>query len=105
MTVATATTGIYTLSLHDALPIWAKLIADQVPENFLRFRLHLFFFASNKRNHVRDDIHRGDTRVSGAGHGLDPKSTRLNSSHSQISYAAFCVKRKPTHACPAACLC
>src|SRR5256886_11068349 len=30
----------------------------------------------------------------GAGHGLDRKSTRLNSSHSQISYAVFCLKKK-----------
>src|SRR2546430_9857108 len=77
----TATTEIYTLSLHDALPIsltigkdvykriestkpqalpakWAGLIGEYGPE--------------------------------------DRKSTRLNSSHSQISYAVFCLKKKKT---------
>src|SRR2546430_7287873 len=33
----------------------------------------------------------------GAGHTLDRKSTRLNSSHSQISYAVFCLKKKNPH--------
>src|SRR2546430_12718532 len=33
-------------------------------------------------------------------HGVDRKSTRLNSSHSQISYAVFCLKKKTTHASP-----
>src|SRR5256886_3255210 len=34
----------------------------------------------------------------GSGYGLDRKSTRLNSSHSQISYAVFCLKKKKTNA-------
>src|SRR2546427_7990730 len=37
---------------------------------------------------------RPDGKQSGAGAGLDRKSTRLNSSHSQISYAVFCLKKK-----------
>src|SRR5256886_7267997 len=37
--------------------------------------------------------------VNGAGNRLDRKSTRLNSSHSQISYAVFCLKKK-TPVCP-----
>src|SRR2546430_4993700 len=53
----------------------------------------------------RADVHVGE-RVGGEGEGLDPgageglvgdrdrKSTRLNSSHSQISYAVFCLKKK-----------
>src|SRR2546430_6834441 len=66
----TATTEIYTLSLHDALPILqVSLKADRLirlcelvgPELCPR---------------------------------LDRKSTRLNSSHSQISYAVFCLKKK-----------
>src|SRR2546430_5643686 len=35
------------------------------------------------------------------GHGADRKSTRLNSSHSQISYAVFCLKKKKTTICRA----
>src|SRR2546430_3646257 len=36
----------------------------------------------------------------GSGLGLDRKSTRLNSSHSQISYAVFCLKKKKKHRRP-----
>src|SRR3989442_15789207 len=69
----TATTEIYTLSLHDALPIPA--IARVPPTVTLR----LF-------------VRTGGTSCSGA----DRKSTRLNSSHVRISYAVFCLKKKQT---------
>src|SRR2546430_7208822 len=69
----TATTEIYTLSLHDALPIFAARPA---------FGLEL----------VLDHDLRRDARV--VENQLDRKSTRLNSSHSQISYAVFCLKKK-----------
>src|SRR5258708_21646263 len=68
----TATTEIYTLSLHDALPI-------------CRSRTH----ASAGR--------RQEDRACGRGRapaGEDRKSTRLNSSHQIISYAVFCLKKK-----------
>src|SRR3989304_7492892 len=64
----TATTEIYTLSLHDALPI-------------LRPR---------ERSH---DIHPARW-VHGADMAGDRKSTRLNSSHGYNSYAVFCLKKK-----------
>src|SRR2546430_12469024 len=67
----TATTEIYTLSLHDALPIC---------------ELH----GTVLGNEVAG-------QVDGGGIGSDRpdrKSTRLNSSHSQISYAVFCLKKK-----------
>src|SRR5256885_9792789 len=70
----TATTEIYTLSLHDALPI----------------------FAGQEAVIQRDVQDRVDT-LQGAGHGAvdgDRKSTRLNSSHLVISYAVFCLKKK-----------
>src|SRR2546427_8439700 len=67
----TATTEIYTLSLHDALPI--SLNSSQT--RTLAGTTSL-------------------TSTSGAGGGPDRKSTRLNSSHSQISYAVFCLKKK-----------
>src|SRR2546430_6051323 len=77
----TATTEIYTLSLHDALPILVsqlldvELVVDARPERGDQ-RLHLV-------------VHRARD-----GHPRDRKSTRLNSSHSQISYAVFCLKKK-----------
>src|SRR5258708_26017049 len=74
----TATTEIYTLSLHDALPIYALL---RTPPRFLPEFLH---DARTRRRH--HDRH------------TDRKSTRLNSSHQIISYAVFCLKKKKIHA-------
>src|SRR2546422_6103551 len=77
----TATTEIYTLSLHDALPIssWKKLISIGIKNRWSRFLqkkkdISYFFFPCI--------IPR------------DRKSTRLNSSHGYISYAVFCLKKK-----------
>src|SRR5205085_10056186 len=67
----TATTYIYTLSLHDALPICAIAQGRGIRQ---------FFLAS-----LFDDA---------VELLQDRKSTRLNSSHSQISYAVFCLKKK-----------
>src|SRR2546430_17523977 len=77
----TATTEIYTLSLHDALPI-----------------------SRDRARPGRRDIPQGrDVRPrhtdrsrapSAADDRRDRNSTRLNSSHSQISYAVFCLKKK-----------
>src|SRR2546430_8518032 len=49
--------------------------------------------------HVLETITPYDYHVirAGLGHGRDRKSTRLNSSHSQISYAVFCLKKKKQH--------
>src|SRR5256885_16170978 len=84
----TATTEIYTLSLHDALPIYRRL--------------------RSTRDHqvggvVADQLERvahavGGRRARGYGAVVralgDRKSTRLNSSHLVISYAVFCLKKK-----------
>src|SRR2546426_7644699 len=79
----TATTEIYTLSLHDALPISpltfsqtvsVPLVDDSVPEITEDFNFNI----SNAL-------------------GRDRKSTRLNSSHLVISYAVFCLKKKITN--------
>src|SRR2546430_17474441 len=78
----TATTEIYTLSLHDALPICGEREIGRVGARH--------FVPAERRRDPR--IGRGPYRV-GGGHG-DRKSTRLNSSHSQISYAVFCLKKK-----------
>src|SRR2546430_11543125 len=80
----TATTEIYTLSLHDALPIFSfngvDLFYEKTGEGFPVVLLHGF---------CEDHRWWSDwKRV------LNRKSTRLNSSHSQISYAVFCLKKK-----------
>src|SRR5437870_6350739 len=72
----TATTEIYTLSLHDALPILFSEPVDQLVVTPGHENLQTEFV----ENH----------RVS----KLDRKSTRLNSSHVAISYAVFCLKKK-----------
>src|SRR5947208_15481861 len=68
-------TEFYTLSLHDALPIWDRYIDPEFRERRPRF--------------VIDE--NGKERLSVEG---DRKSTRLNSSHQIISYAVFCLKKK-----------
>src|SRR5258708_30856407 len=73
----TATTEIYTLSLHDALPISIAPTMSSV-------------VGANPRKHSEKVFHQPhDTH-----HDRDRKSTRLNSSHQIISYAAFCLKKK-----------
>src|SRR2546426_2631565 len=75
----TATTEIYTLSLHDALPIWAGEEIEAL-----------------RKAGVDYEIVPGVTAALGAAAvaGIDRKSTRLNSSHLVISYAVFCLKKK-----------
>src|SRR2546428_9250858 len=77
----TATTEIYTLSLHDALPICRGSPARTAPSR-LRARAR-----RRRRGGPR-------SRRPCAPCGRDRKSTRLNSSHDQISYAVFCLKKK-----------
>src|SRR3712207_8689183 len=90
----TATTEIYTLSLHDALPISPSLTII-VPvyneeECLLRFcdAMDPFLEQSPMPTQVLfvNDGSRDNS--------LDRKSTRLNSSHANISYAVFCLKKK-----------
>src|SRR5438034_2633799 len=77
---ATTTTEIYTLSLHDALPI--SSCSSCCAPGFLR---------SLRLRRVQA---RRWTWRSSAGRTSDRKSTRLNSSHTVISYAVFCLKKK-----------
>src|SRR3712207_8038560 len=86
----TATTEIYTLSLHDALPIWQD--------------------RRRRRGRCRGIARRPGRAAAGGGADhrheqarappapgprvRDRKSTRLNSSHANISYAVFCLKKK-----------
>src|SRR5205085_11268508 len=73
----TATTEIYTLSLHDALPIYRDHAA--IGEGNRRGQRCGLGCLRQPARHPRPQ---------------DRKSTRLNSSHSQISYAVFCLKKK-----------
>src|SRR2546430_12331325 len=82
----TATTEIYTLSLHDALPIYTNGLdeAYAIPSE-LALKLAL----------RTQQIIADETRVTSVVDPLgDRKSTRLNSSHSQISYVVFYLKNK-----------
>src|SRR5436190_12094386 len=85
--MATASTPIYTLSLHDALPIFSAMHGHIIQFNgrkdlgqALPEKIKLLF------------LHRQFAPQSGG--ILDRKSTRLNSSHTVISYAVFCLKKK-----------
>src|SRR2546429_7389947 len=85
----TATTEIYTLSLHDALPISILprpergLLAARPPDP----RCVLARRGLQLHRHDLESEARGER-------GQDRKSTRLNSSHGYISYAVFCLKKK-----------
>src|SRR3712207_7411806 len=86
----TATTEIYTLSLHDALPISRHRQGGTA--------------AADGRGHRRGGG-RGRVRrrrpgaAESDGPPRDRKSTRLNSSHANISYAVFCLKKKKHKSC------
>src|SRR2546430_11487386 len=83
----TATTEIYTLSLHDALPICFKGAMINGLTGGTVFHDDRRFWPIYERAQALDvPIYIHPT--------LDRKSTRLNSSHSQISYAVFCLKKK-----------
>src|SRR2546430_16321713 len=86
----TATTEIYTLSLHDALPI-STLVATVGTEPFAIYHFHHLVLYSPLANVIAVPISAMWTLPWGV---VDRKSTRLNSSHSQISYAVFCLKKK-----------
>src|SRR5256885_6371362 len=91
----TATTEIYTLSLHDALPIFTDdgfvVLASEAgvldidPAKVVRkgrLRPGRIFLVDTARGRIVEE---------------DRKSTRLNSSHLVISYAVFCLKKKKKH--------
>src|SRR3712207_9333009 len=78
----TATTEIYTLSLHDALPIFARDVHRQGYGTEVLTKLLDVVWSQLPLSTVRAHIEE------------DRKSTRLNSSHANISYAVFCLKKK-----------
>src|SRR2546428_7406578 len=80
----TATTEIYTLSLHDALPISCSYNPLGSPRAT----------SSTSVAHHPPSPLRAAPRAKPRQCRADRKSTRLNSSHDQISYAVFCLKKK-----------
>src|SRR2546422_8767706 len=90
----TATTEIYTLSLHDALPI--SRLAQLVDALFATIPSGVGASRSDVKLGRRDlerVLSQGARWAVEQGYG-DRKSTRLNSSHGYISYAVFCLKKK-----------
>src|SRR3712207_6889332 len=95
----TATTEIYTLSLHDALPILhgdanvSFFLSETPPERGPGLHTHpyeeVFVVQEGELTFTI-----GDAAIKAT--GGDRKSTRLNSSHANISYAVFCLKKKKT---------
>src|SRR5207302_10470340 len=94
-----APTNIYTLSLHDALPIFKGPNRAWIPAALIDDNSYIRIRARTVRDNVRNrpkevltkwiaTIFVGRTTVE------DRKSTRLNSSHVKISYAVFCLKKK-----------
>src|SRR3712207_7545417 len=95
----TATTEIYTLSLHDALPISLR-------------RAHALARGVRAGGAAAGEPGAGGQRRTAARAAplvrpqrpdqgrADRKSTRLNSSHANISYAVFCLKKKKLHSSP-----
>src|SRR3712207_7163873 len=91
----TATTEIYTLSLHDALPICAlRRRAGAVGPGVSRRRGGVLGRARRGAGHLGARSRGGDPGGRGRADLRDRKSTRLNSSHANISYAVFCLKKK-----------
>src|SRR5690242_21859329 len=92
----TTPTVIYTLSLHDALPIYAVETCDQSqqlgpPGTDQATDAHNF-----ATTHVEGDVVDaiGRNVLAPYDDATDRKSTRLNSSHMSSSYAVFCLKKK-----------
>src|SRR5690606_40388132 len=97
-----ATADLYTLSLHDALPILERGARDRrravrLPQGPpVPHRRQALAAADDRRSRQAG---RGHLRARAARRGAravarDRKSTRLNSSHVKISYAVFCLKKK-----------
>src|SRR5688572_31189691 len=90
------TTEIYTLSLHDALPISIIffIILHTLAQYFFNRRKEFLLYAFYATCVFFYFLFKFDE---------DRKSTRLNSSHSQSSYAVFCLKKKRSNVLTAAC--
>src|SRR5690606_41098246 len=97
LSISTATSVVYTLSLHDALPIY--VLHDLKTLDFDPAVRGIGVVISG-HSHKPGIERRGEVLYLNPGSAgprrfsLDRKSTRLNSSHVKISYAVFCLKKK-----------
>src|SRR5690348_17590588 len=95
-----ATPKIYTLSLHDALPISNDPIS--APGNVVKQGTGILTLSGSNTVSGLITVNQGTLLVTPANQSInnavtvakDRKSTRLNSSHPSISYAVFCLKKK-----------
>src|SRR5690606_42038918 len=96
---------IYTLSLHDALPIYLRRSTPERShrengneEGLVAFSLRRGLIGGRRRCERAAGRSAGDPGRNTGGRvrsvGSDRKSTRLNSSHVKISYAVFCLQKK-----------
>src|SRR5258708_9116501 len=91
----TATTEIYTLSLHDALPIYRHATEPAIDRHRLSAGQCRVVEPRPEQYGAREKWDTAILRGSlAAGAELDPKSTRLDSSQQLISYYVFCLKKK-----------
>src|SRR3712207_8267162 len=96
----TATTEIYTLSLHDALPIWGGVVrrGARLAGSGGRSMKVAYVFSTSGHTASYKLGKMILPQLEEGRHGVeDRKSTRLNSSHANISYAVFCLKKKIEH--------
>src|SRR5690606_39709998 len=95
-----ATTAIYTLSLHDALPIFSAH-AKQKEYQLASLTSRLSYEQRQQQAKSVPDRYSAPAiaaaNASRVARSRDRKSTRLNSSHVKISYAVFCLKKKKEH--------
>src|SRR5205807_9499955 len=93
-----ATSYIYTLSLHDALPILVEnpqfRSRARVKEYVNSIRSHILVEFGSQRRRNGEEMQRCVNLYISVRGDRDRKSTRLNSSHLVISYAVFCLKKK-----------
>src|SRR3712207_9004910 len=92
----TATTEIYTLSLHDALPIWMRSSSKRRKGSSIGTEPVAMMTCLAWYEVTAWSAPRTSTTLPGFSvpNPRDRKSTRLNSSHANISYAVFCLKKK-----------
>src|SRR3712207_6850421 len=94
----TATTEIYTLSLHDALPILVGERLGEVADGWAWVGVVPNLSSAGMIVDCVDGPQPEEGRAVRS-HEIDRKSTRLNSSHANISYAVFCLKKKQKDSC------
>src|SRR5699024_12803372 len=97
ITRATSLTPPYTLSLHDALPIWRESVLCFLSPITIRWEKKesaKWLLSVPRHSSGRRDRWSCCAWVIHSSSDADRKSTRLNSSHVSMSYAVFCLKKK-----------